>query len=112
MLDLFVLQNFTIAIIAIAMVVICLQGMRQRRFVCTVNLVIMGIVVWLSLLVIGEYIGTTNVESGLIPTTLCCLLGYALRPICLYLFILLTTRGMIASFSSFPNSLLANRMNR
>ena len=72
------------------MIIIALQNRRQDAFVSRCFLLIVGMVVVLSAVVIVE---TESVRFGqMVPAVLATFLGFAIRPFCLYVFILLAVR--------------------
>ncbi|MCR5348346.1 MAG: diguanylate cyclase [Bacilli bacterium] len=90
MLSLTLLQTFTLCCIAIVMVILCVQNLRSRRFVSVIFLLITGFTLALAALTVLERVGMETLNKPL--ATVACFLGYALRPLLLYFFIVLASR--------------------
>ena len=81
------LQNFALYCMAIVMIILCIQMFKARRFMATVILIMTGLILVLSVFSSLERLGT-DLNSRYLATWMS-FLGYAIRPWCLYLFILL-----------------------
>ena len=86
----YILQAFPVVCIAIVMIIIATQNYRQDRFMsgCFIAIVAMALTLVVTVICEGE-----GVKHGNIPVaTVATFLGYAIRPFCLFIFILLAVR--------------------
>ena len=87
MVSTFILQNFALVCIAIVMAILLIQNIRTQRFLSVTMLLIVAMTVALSGLLVMEDI---NVRGGnIVAATWATFLGYAIRPFCLYCFLLI-----------------------
>ena len=88
----FTLQNFALISVLLVMGVILLQDFRSRRFNSIVLLSLLVLTAALGAVVTMEYY--CRVAGNLVGTTWCTFLGFAIRPFCMYGFVLLARKKM------------------
>ena len=84
----FILQTLALVCVAIVMVIVSIQNFRSRRLMSVTFLIIVAITLTLGLVVHLEWFAT-HVWLNIPAATWMCFLGYAIRPFCLYSFIIL-----------------------
>ncbi len=86
----FFVQNFALLCILIGMIFISIQNIHSRNKESFYSLLIVGTTFILSIILALEYLGRVKCYTFL--STICAVLGYSIRPICLYLFIRLASQ--------------------
>jgi len=84
----FILQTLALVCVTIVMVIVSIQNFRSRRLMSVTFLIIVAITLTLGLLVHIEWFAA-HVWLNIPVATWMCFLGYAIRPFCLYSFIIL-----------------------
>ena len=97
------LQIFPVFCIVVGMTLVLIQEFRTRRFMSVCFLLILLMTVALTIFVELERVAKA-VWLNIPVATAACFLGYAIRPVCLYMFILLAKRqfGKIEKFALIP----------
>ena len=85
----YIVSNFALLCILLGMVFISLQNIHSRNRESFYSLLIVGTTFILSILLALEYYGTIKCYTFL--STFCAVLGYSIRPVCIYLFIRLAS---------------------
>ena len=85
----FLIKNFFLFCVALAVVFMVLRSYRTKRVIVLVPILIVSLCIFLSLLYFIEYQTASN-QNLVFLTTLCCALGFIIRPFVLYLFMRIT----------------------
>ena len=93
MADIFILQAFSVFTVVVVMVIVAIQNLTTRRFQSICLLAIMGMTVALTGLLIGEYYAKFDIDHPFLATFIT-FAGYAIRPFCLYTFLLMSKKEM------------------
>ncbi|MBR1846644.1 MAG: diguanylate cyclase [Bacilli bacterium] len=86
----FVIQNFALICIIAVMSILLAQNIRSRKFMTIILYVVYALVAILAVLLMVEQY--TKRDGNLIGATWATFLGFAIRPVCLYSFILLSRK--------------------
>ncbi len=83
--------NFILILVAVVMYIYAIQKFHQHPRISTYSILIVSFALTLSVVeFLQDYFKIQGILSG---TYVCAISGYTLRPICVYLFILMTYRG-------------------
>ena len=87
----YITGNFVLLLVAVVMFIYAIQKFRQHPRISTYSILIISLALTLS---VTEFMqGYCKGQGYLIGTYVCSIAGYTLRPVCVYLFILMTYRG-------------------